>query len=50
MVVAAGEGGAKKVVVARAAARRGAAKPRVSVAERSGLITMLVKRDCRGIG
>jgi hypothetical protein len=35
MVVAAGEVDAKKVVAARAAARRGAANPMVSAAERS---------------
>jgi hypothetical protein len=36
MVVAAGEGGANKVVATRATVRRGAANPRVSAAERSG--------------
>jgi hypothetical protein len=36
MVVATGEGAPKKVVAARAVARRGAANPRVSAAERLG--------------
>jgi hypothetical protein len=35
MVVVAGEGGAKEMVAARAAARRGTTNPRVSAAERS---------------